>query len=132
MRYKDFYAELGKVLYAVADIDKVITPEEKKKLQDIVKNELAPKEVHTDAFGTDVAYYTEMEFDFLDDQIADSAAAFDSFIDFVQEHHTAFNPQMKKTVLKVVKEIAAAYHGINKKENQVVEKLIKELKRINS
>ena len=132
MKYKEFYAELGKLLYAVADIDKVITPVEKKKLQDIIKKELVPNEVHTDAFGTHAAYYTEMEFDFLDEEIADASAAFESFIDFVKEHHTAFDSQMKKTVLKVVKELAAAYHGTNKKERELIVKLQKELNRLNN
>ena len=130
MLYKEFYAELGKLLYAVADIDHMITSEEKKKLQDVVKKELVPQEMHIDAFGTDVAYYAEMEFDFLDEQIGDAEAAFDSFIDFVKDHHTAFDEQMKKTALSIAKELAAAYHGTNKKEKVLIEKLQKELKKI--
>ena len=81
MDYKEFYSELGKLLYAVADIDHVITQKEKKALTDIVKKELAPTEVHKDAFGTGTAYYTAMEFDILDDEIADSETAFNSFIE---------------------------------------------------
>ena len=39
MIYREFYSELGKLLYAVADIDGVITEKEKKKLKEIVKKE---------------------------------------------------------------------------------------------
>jgi hypothetical protein len=130
MLYKNFYAELGKLLYAVADIDHVITPEEKKKLQDIVKNKLVPQDVHTDAFGTDTAYYTEMEFDFLDEQIGDAVVAFESFIDFVEDHHTAFDKQMKNTALRIAKELAAAYEGTSRKERALLEKLQKSLRKI--
>ncbi len=100
MRYKDFYAELGKLLYAVAGIDKTVSETEKKRLQNIIKEELAPKEVHTDAFGSDTAYYDEMEFEFLDDQIAEPEAAFESFIEFMDEHHTVFDTKLKKRCLK--------------------------------
>ena len=130
MLYKEFYSELGKLLYAVADLDGVITLTEKKALQDIVKKELAPVEKHKDEFGTNAAYYSEMEFDILDEEIGDVEAAFESFIDFIEEHHTAFDKKMKKVCIHVVKELAAAYHGINKKERGFLEKLIKKLNKI--
>lgn len=130
MKYKDFYAELGKLLYAVADIDHVITQKEKKALYDIVKNELVPSERHTDQFNTDVAFYTEMEFDFLDESIGDTEAAFNSFIDFVEDHHTAFDERMKKVSLHVAKELAQAYHGTNKKEKLLIDKLKEKLNKI--
>lgn len=130
MKYKDFYSELGKLLYAVADIDHVITQKEKKALYDIVKNELVPSERHTDQFNTDVAFYTEMEFDFLDETIGDTEAAFNSFIDFVEDHHTAFDERMKKVSLHVAKELAQAYHGTNKKEKVLIDKLKEKLNKI--
>lgn len=130
MKYKDFYSELGKLLYAVADIDHVITQKEKKALYDIVKNELVPSERHTDQFNTDVAFYTEMEFDFLDESIGDTEAAFNSFIDFVEDHHTAFDERMKKVSLHVAKELAQAYHGTNKKEKVLIDKLKEKLNKI--
>jgi|ERR1019366_4563009 hypothetical protein len=130
MLYREFYSEIGKLLYAVADIDGVITQQEKKKLQDIVKNELVPIEHHTDAVGTDAAYYTEIEFDFLDEQIADAETAFESFIDFIEEHHTAFDEKMKKVCLHIAKELAAAYRGTNKKETLLLKKLKQKLETI--
>lgn len=130
MEYKEFYAELGKLLYAVADIDHVITQKEKNALLKIVKEELAPMEKHKDAFGTDIAFYTEMEFDILDDQIADSETAFNSFIDFVEDHHTAIDEKMKQIGLHVTKEIAKAYHGTNRKEKQLISKLREKLNKI--
>ena len=129
MIYKEFYSEVGKLLYAVADIDHVITQQEKNKLQDIVKKELVPAEQHKDAFGTDAAYYTEIEFDFLDEQIEDAETAFESFIDFVEEHHTALDKKMKKVCLHITQELADAYRGTNKKEKQLLEKLKQKLEK---
>lgn len=130
MEYKEFYSELGKLLYAVADIDHVITEKEKKTLLNIVRNELVPKEVHKDVFGTDAAYYAEMEFDILDDEIADSEPAFNSFIDFIDDHHTAIDERMKKIALHIANEIARAYRGTNKKEKALIDKLRNKLKKI--
>lgn len=131
MHYKRFYSELGKLLYAVAEIDGTISQKEKKSLQDIIKKELVPSETHTDEFGTDVAYYAEIEFDFLaDKKIHDTEWAFDSFIDYVDEHRTAFDEKMKKVSLKLVKKLAAAYQGTNNKEKALIEKLKQKLDEI--
>lgn len=120
-----FYAELGKLLYALAYVDGLISPAEKRKLQDMVKNELILFENHIDQFGTNSAYYTEIEFDFLDEEIADSEAAFDSFINFMETHHTAFDANLKKVCLHVINQLASVYKGVNKKEKQLITKLKK-------
>jgi uncharacterized tellurite resistance protein B-like protein len=130
MYYKEFYSELGKLLYAVADIDGMITHQEKRKLQEIVKKELVPSEKHLDEFGTDAAYYSEIEFDFQDEEIGDAEAAFNSFIDFVEDHHTAFDEKMLKACLHVARELAAAYRGTNRKEKALVDKLKNQLELI--
>jgi hypothetical protein len=131
MIYKDFYSELGKLLYAVADIDGVITQEEKIALQKIVKKELVPAESHKDEFGTDAAWYAQIEFDYLDEEISDAEAAFNSFIDFVEEHHTAFDEKMKKVCIHVAQELADAYHKTNKKEKALIGELKDKLEKIN-
>lgn len=120
-----FYAELGKLLYAMAYVDGLISPAEKRKLQDIVKNELTLSESHIDQYGTNVAYYTEIEFDFLDEEMADSEAAFDSFINFMETHHTAFDDSLKTVCLHVINQLASVYKGINSKEKQLLNKLKK-------
>lgn len=123
MLYNEFYSELGKLLYAVADIDGVITQAEKKKLYEIVKKELVPAEVHKDGFNTDAAYYSEIEFDYLEEEIGDAETAFNSFIDFIEDHRTAIDAKMQKTCLRVAQELAEAYRKTNKKEMTLIEKL---------
>lgn len=131
MYYKEFYAELGKLLYAVADVDGVITANEKKKLHELVITELYPNEKHTDGFGTNAALYTEMEFDILDDEIADADTAFESFIDFIEEHQTAIDENLKNGCLLLADKLASFYYKKNKKENALIEKLKSKLNKIN-
>ncbi len=123
MIYKDFYTELGKLLYAVAEIDGMITKTERKKLQDIIEQELVPVEKKKDKFGSNVAHYSEMEFDFLEEEIIDPISAFESFSDFLKEHDAAINQRMRKICIYIVDELAAAYYGTNKKEKILIEKL---------
>jgi uncharacterized tellurite resistance protein B-like protein len=130
MHYKEFYSELGKLLYAVSDIDGTLSKAEKNKLQEIVKKELVPAETHVDDFGTNTAFYSEIEFDFMDEAIGDAVTAFESFIDFVEDHHTAFDAQTKKASLHVMKELADAYYGTNKKEKELIQKATKLLNKI--
>jgi len=130
MNYKDFYSELGKLLYAVADIDGVVSQKEKKELMEMVTKELVPAETHVDERGANTAHFAEIEFDFLEENMSDAEAAFESFIDFIEEHHTALDDKMKKTCLKVAERLAAAYHGTNKKEKLLIQKLKDKLRRI--
>lgn len=123
MQFQDFYTELGKLLYAVAKIDGVITKEERKSLMEIVEKELTPLENSTDEFGTDAAFITKFEFDVLEEQMVTAEDAFNDFIDFVNEHHQAFKPNIKNICIKVTEDLAAAYQGTNKKEHALIEKL---------
>lgn len=130
MDHKQFYSELGKLLYAIADIDGMITKEEKQKMLELVKRKLVPPEKEKDQFGTNKAWYAEMEFDYLDEQIVEPVAAFESFVDFVEDHYSGFTEQMLKLSVDLSKEIARAYRGTNKKEEQVIHELVKKLKAI--
>jgi len=118
--YKRYYAELGKLLYAAADLDKVITPEEKKELQEIVKRELVPMAKNTDEFGTSAAHYTEFEFDFLDDRIIDSKTALQSFLDYVDEHRRLLDENMRKSCIRLTQRLLDSYGDRNKKEQALL------------
>lgn len=125
--YKRFYSELGKLLYAVADVDKVINQNEKKALYEMVRNQLVPAEKHTDSFGTDAAWYTEIEFDYLDEAIIDSETAFESFIEFIEEHRRLIDEPMRKMCIRLAEKLADAYYGTNKKEHELLAKLKRKL-----
>ena len=127
MLYRQFYSELAKLLYAVANVDGKISPQEKEELRTLVRKELVPNEKHTDKFGTDAAYYTEIEFDFLEDSMYEPEAAFDSFLTYIENHHTAIDNRMREVSLNIAKKIADAYHRTNKKEKKLIETLEKKL-----
>lgn len=126
--YKRFYSELGKLLYAVANVDKAITPEEKDALHKMVRTELVPAEKNTDEFGTDAAHYTEIEFEFLDEEIIDSETALQSFIDYIEDHQKLIDKPMRDTCLRLAEKLASAYKGTNKKEQELLETLKDKLK----
>ena len=130
MIYKKFYAEVGKLLYAIAIADGVVDEKEYRLLRNIVRNKLVPMEQSTDAFGTDAAYFAEMEFDVLYDQAAEAEPAFNSFIDFVEAHHKSFDKHLKDVCLQISREIAHAYYGINKKESSMLKTLKKEMQKV--
>ncbi len=123
MRYKQFYAELGKMLYAVADIDGKIAPAEKRKLRELVKKELVPAENHLDEFGTDAAYFTEIEFDYLEESISDPADAFESFLQYMEDHQTALDHHLISVTRKVSAALAEAYHHTSKREKALLVRL---------
>lgn len=123
MLYKEFYSELGKLLYAIADSDGVITKQERTALLELVKKELVPNENSIDEFGTDAAFYTEFEFDIMDDAITEPKVAFESFINFMEMHRKAIDKKLIKITLKVATKIADSYYQTNKKEHDLINML---------
>ncbi len=128
MHYRQFYSELAKLLYGLANIDGKISKKEKEELRAIVRNELVPAEKHIDHFGTDAAYYTEIEFDILEETVADPKAAFESFIDYIENHHSAIDGRMRELSLRAAKRIAETYHKTSNKEKVLITKLEAKLK----
>ena len=125
MNSKNFYAELGKLLYAIADANHDVTKKEYIKLKDIVKNELVPMEKQTDSFGTDSAFYTQFEFEVATEQHMTSEEALESFISYVKQHRHDFTEERKQVCLRVMEEIAAVYHHHSKVEEEIF-KIVKE------
>ncbi len=123
----NLYAELGKLLYAIADIDRNISEEEKKKLMDIVHQELIPSSNQLDEYGTNVGFYALFEFDFLDEEITDASGAFESFMAYYDTHQDSFDMEMKELVLRIVDELAGTSYGINKKERKLIDQLTNKL-----
>lgn len=125
MIYKNFYSELGKLLYALAKADGSISKKEIKAIHKLVLKDLVPLENSTDEFGTDSAFYVEMEFDFLNENFYDPDVAFDSFINFVEKHYTAFDTHLKDAVLKVAETLINSFHETNIQDHTYLIKLRK-------
>ncbi len=123
MQKKEFYSQLGRLLFAVANADDRIPPEERETLHKLVREQLVSREKATDVFGSNLAYYTEIEFDYLDSEEADAESSLLAFIDFIKDHRTAFDDSLQALSLYVVEQLAASFHGINKKEKKLIAEL---------
>ncbi|MCS6990835.1 MAG: hypothetical protein NZL95_03140 [Chitinophagales bacterium] len=130
MQYRRFYSELGKLLYAIAAIDGNVQKKEYNRLREIVEKILVPQEPSTDAFGTDNAYYAEIEFDILMDQDASPEACFESFCSYVESHKTAFDKGLKNLVKSLAEALSKSDRGQSKKEQALIRKLDKRMKEI--
>jgi hypothetical protein len=128
MRYQDFYTELGKLLYAIAKVDGKVGAREFTALKKIVKEELLQLENSHDQFGTDNAYYVEMEFDFLEGNFGDPEQAFTSFLDFIEEHKSAITPELKGLIAHLSAKIASSEMGIHPKEQLYLRRLEEKIK----
>ena len=123
MIYKNFYVELGNLLYAIAKSDGLISQREGNTIHQSVVKDLVPNEPHTDEFGMDAAYYVEMQFETLQEQDADPQDAFVSFIDYVEEHHTAFDQRLKEATMAIAEAVAGTFRSEKSKEYQLLAKL---------
>jgi len=123
MIYKNFYSEVGKLLYALAKADGNITDVEIKAIHKLVLEDLVPLEDSTDEFGTDSAFYVEMEFDYLNENLYDPDVAFNSFIDYVEEHYTAFDDKLKQAVYRVAETLINSFHETNIQDHRIILKL---------
>jgi len=130
MIYKNFYVELGNLLYAIAKSDGLISQREWNAVHESVVQKLVPNEPHTDEYGMDAAYYVEMQFETLQEQGADAQDAFTSFIDYVEEHHTAFDERLKKATLAIAETVAGTFRSETSKEYKLLAKLKHKIKQL--
>jgi uncharacterized tellurite resistance protein B-like protein len=121
--YQEFYKQMGNLLYSIAAIDGNIAAKELNELRRMVREELVPREKHDDEFGTDAAYAVEFQFDLLEGSDALSAEAWDEVEDYLK-HNSALLPEKDRNLLmEGAEHVAAAFHGINKAEHSLLNKL---------
>jgi hypothetical protein len=130
MIYQQFYSELGKLLYALADVDGSISQTERSAMHELVKKELVPIEKNTDEFGTDAAFYAEIEFEILEDTAVDPEVAFESFINFIDDHKTAIDNRMIDATRRVAVKLSESYYHASHKEKELLERLNNKLDEI--
>ena len=123
MDQRKFYAELGRLLYAIAAVDGRIHAKEAATLRRVVTEQLVPQEVTVDHLGTDRAYITEFEFDIQVERGEAPEVAFESFILYLTQHKDRFSPAQKKLVLRAADVVAHAFHGVNAKELRMLAEL---------
>jgi hypothetical protein len=123
MIYKQFYSALGKLMYSIANADGSISSIERETLHNIVSKELLILKTGKDEFGSDASFYTEFEFDILEEANADTEVSFESFINFVEKHKTGIDDKLLSVAKKISSEIAESHHHKSEKEKELLKKL---------
>ena len=123
MDYRIFYAELGKLLYAVADADGVVSPAEKEQLTELIRTRLTHREIHTDTYGTNDAWYTLFGFETAEEEGMTAADAFASFTGFLEENRDQVEEETRLVCLTLADRLAEAYHHTNRKEKEMIQQL---------
>lgn len=123
--YEEYYKQLGNLLYSISAIDGSIAGKELKELRKIVKEELVPAESHNDDFGSDAAYAVEFQFDFLEGNEISSQQAWDDLETYLRHNATLLPQKDKALMINAANRVAEAFHGINKEEHHLLDKLAK-------
>jgi hypothetical protein len=128
MNYKQFYKELGHLLYAIAKADGEVRTQEIKEMKKFVLEELALFESRYDSSGMNEAFYTQFEFDDSLNKQASSAEAYASFIQFLKINAAYITDFLKKNILASAEKVADAYKSTNLEEQALINDLKEELK----
>jgi hypothetical protein len=127
MDYREFYAELGKLLYAVADADGIISPQERESMYQLIRTRLMHREVHTDEYGTNDAWYAAFEFEVAEEQGMSPEEAFTSFSEFLDRRRHEINPETKQVCLLLADRLAESYRHTNRREAELIQQLREKL-----
>jgi uncharacterized tellurite resistance protein B-like protein len=127
LNYKQFYKELGSLLYAIAYSDGQIQKEEVEALREFVLKELAPFEPVSDSSGMNLAFYTQFEFEDIEEKHAPASVMFWSFMRYLKSNAPLINEQLKTSIIKAVEKVALAYNKIDKQELDMINLLKKEI-----
>jgi hypothetical protein len=114
---QDLYAHLGFLFYSIAAGDRRVTPAEVAQLKQEVRKHWMPLEPSRDEFGTDMAHYMDISFDYAVGERMSAREAFDRFKDYYASEHAAFDPSTKALIVRTATAIAASQNGINKAEH---------------
>jgi len=121
--YKEYYKQMGNLLYSIAAIDGSIAEKEWKELRRMVKEELVPQEKHHDEFGTDAAFAVEFQFDILEGNEFGSVEAFEEVQEYLKHNAPLLPAEDKERLLHGATQVAASFRSINKAEKVILGKL---------
>lgn len=118
-----FYKELGNLFYAVASVDKNVSNQERKKLDEEIKFAWKHYDDSTDRFGSDRAFLIEFEFETLEDEMTSADDAYRSFEDYFSENKEEIDHSTRKRIFNSAAHIASSARKINISEHKFLEKL---------
>lgn len=122
---KQYYKELGKLVYALAISDGVIQENELYKLHETVSKDLAMNESSEDSSGMNQAFYVDFEFDKSVENHLDLNEAIKSYCDFVRMNCEPTDRGLFNRSLVLLKNVSEAY--TDEKEKDIISKISKEM-----
>lgn len=125
---KQYYKELGKLVYAVAAADGAVQPEEKEKLHQFVLKEMAYHEQSVDSSGMNQAFYVDFEFDATEEKHPASTEIAKSYTRFVHANYEPNDEALIKNSLQLIEAVALAYS--KKNEKNIIDNIRQEMKEI--
>ncbi|MGZ3862178.1 MAG: hypothetical protein ACXVPN_11690 [Bacteroidia bacterium] len=113
---KQYYKELGKMVYAVANADGQIKPEETEALQNFVLKDLAAREKAMDSSGMNEAFYVDFEFEHSAEIKLDPKEAAKSYAKFIHNNFESGDEKLIRHSVKLLEVVAVAYSRETEKE----------------
>ncbi len=121
MERKEFYVQLGKLLYSVAMADGQVQDEEIQALYKMVINDLSDETLFNQQEVN--VFHTEFEFEDLMDRKVSRQEALESFLKYFDENHNTYTPEMRKVTIYAMEQIAKSFDGIIPEELAIIEDL---------
>lgn len=106
---KQYYKELGRLIYAIAMADGVVQPEEISKLHQFVTKELAHHEKTYDSSGMNQAFYVDFEFEELIRNHPPLDGAVTRFKTFITENSEPGDEALIDRSIALMEAVAYAY-----------------------
>lgn len=106
---KQYYKELGKLVYAIALADGVIQEEERNELHHFVLTQLAHCEKSYDSSGMNKAFYVDFEFEEAIERHITSDEAIKSYTKFMESHFENGDQELIERSLELLETVANAY-----------------------
>lgn len=116
---KQYYKELGRLVYAVAAADGMVQEEEREKLHAFVVKELATHEKSFDTSGMNKAFYVDFEFDLSELHKPEIHEIVQTFNEFVRLNRQDADHDLLQRSLLLLESVASAY--TRQKEKDIIE-----------
>ncbi len=120
---REFYKELGKLVYSLAKADGEIQPKEMEKLIELLRATDIHSEQGEIIHLNEDKYYTEFEFMLYKKKKVAVKAAFCSFINFIKSNELHIDEKMKKITLLLARKVLKSHKGINRLEQKMLDEL---------
>lgn len=121
---KQYYKEVGKLVYLVAAADGMVQEEERLVLHNFVMKELAAMEHESDSSGMNKAFYVDFEFEKSESSPPDESEVLASFNRYIDANHEAGDEPLLEQTTHLLEKVANAYNHRREKNliNAVKEK----------